>query len=127
MRACQVTITTVADGKKTRLVREGAIDLTATPIRLSYTEENAEVLLAFTAEETVIERRGDYTLHLRLQKGREREGSIGIGGADGVVRTHTSRLSYAVTDEKFTLVVHYGLWIGEEVQNMRVRIEAQVK
>ncbi len=127
MRSCKVTITTTVDNQKTKIVRNGRIDTHSTSIRLAYAEEHAEVLLTCGEGEVEIERRGDYTMRLRLKKGETREGSIGIGGNEGGVRTRTSRVYYAATEGVFTLVLHYDLIVGKETQRMRVRIDAEIE
>ncbi len=125
MRASQITITTQADKEKTQVIRKGNIECTPTGIRLIYQEEHATVGLSFEKDTVTIERTGDYTMRLSLKKGETREGSLGIGGAEGRVQTYTSRLAYSLSETSFMLSLHYDLIIGEETQCMRIRLFAK--
>lgn len=125
MQACKITIATTADGKKTETVRDGKMALTMQSARLTYAEENAKVALIFENGSVVIERNGDYTMRLRMQKDEICDGTLGIGGAEGAIQTKTTRLAYVLTEKSFMLSLHYDLLIGEETQKMRIRLFAR--
>ncbi len=126
MRVCTVTIATQADERKSNVVRNGRIEITSTKVTLAYTEETAETLLVFDKNNVAIERKGDYTMRLSMQKGETRNGVIGIGGNEGEVQTKTSRLAYTLSDTSFMLSLHYDLIIGGETQKMRIRLFAKI-
>ncbi len=126
MHACRVKISTTTDNHTTEIVRNGELEITPKRIRLSYTEKNAKVLLALEDGVTTIDRQGDYTMRLRLQKGEYCAGVLGIGGCEGEVYTKTSRIAYTTREEGCTLDLHYDLIVGEETQRMRIRILAKI-
>ncbi len=126
MRVCTVTIATQADERKSNVVRNGRIEITSTKVTITYTEETAETLLVFDKNNVSIERKGDYTMRLSMQKGETRNGVIGIGDNEGEVQTKTSRLAYTISDTSFMLSLHYDLIIGGETQKMRIRLFAKI-
>ncbi len=125
MQSCKITIATTVDNKTTEIVREGTMALSSQGAWICYSEEGAEVTLVFEGNAVAIERRGDYTMRLYMKKGEIREGTLGIGGAEGQVQTKTTRLAYSLTETSFMLSLHYDLIIGEETQKMRIRLFAK--
>ena len=69
LQACSITITTTTDGQETKITRQGKMALTALSARVIYQEEKALVDMFFQGNEVTIERKGDYTLRLRLKNG----------------------------------------------------------
>lgn len=126
MQACYVTITTTVDGRETTISREGEVSL-QTPVSLRYEEENARVTLALERTTARIERMGDYGLSLRLVQGQTTDGTLFLDGAEGAIRTQTTRVGYSVTDASLLVSLQYALVFHEERQNMRLRISARVK
>ncbi len=121
---CQVTVTTVVDGKKTRVVHTGDMEISARQAVIYYIEENARVTVRMQERRVSIVREGDYTLAIRLEKGKTLDGSIGIGDNVGNIQTQTERIAYQLTEEGLTLLLKYVLLAGEP-QNMQVKIEAK--
>lgn len=126
MKTCRVTMATVADGKKTEIIRDGKMFLADNRAELVYTEENATITLVFDKGAVYIERQGDYTMRLTLKKGEKCNGMLGIGGAEGQVQTQTSRLAYSLTENSLMLSLHYDLFVGNEPQNIRLRLFSKI-
>ena len=122
---CQVTIVTVADGRKTRVLRQGELRVTPTEITLYYAEENAETTLILRGGRVEIVRKGDYTLAICLEKGKTLDGSLGIGGSEGVIQTKTERIGYSIAEDTFVLRLKYELLTGGEPQKMLVSIDTK--
>lgn len=121
---CQVALTTTLDGKKTRVVRKGDLLISDNQTRILYEEENAVVTVIVDKESVTLSRKGDYTLYLRLEKGKTLDGSLGIGGSEGNVQVKTERIGYYTSDNEVVLDLKYVLLLGEG-QNTRVKIEAR--
>ena len=126
MQACKLTITTLVDGQKTEFSCQGELELSTFTAILRYREENAIVTLSWNGESVSIDRQGDYTLRLFLQRGARTVGSIGIGGNEGEVEVETHRLDYAVRKNSLLAMLHYDLIIGGEAQRMQLRISARI-
>ena len=122
---CQVTIVTIADGSKTRFVREGVLLVTPTEVALSYTEENAETTLVLRDGKITMVRKGDYTLSLQFEKGKTLDGSLGLGGNVGGIKVKTDRIGYSVTEKNLTVRLKYQLLMDGEPQKMQVSIDAK--
>lgn len=121
---CQVTLTTTVDGKKTRVVRKGDLLISENQTRIVYEEENAVVTVCVEDGGVTLARKGDYSLYLRLEKGKILDGSLGIGGSEGSIRVKTERIGYFLAENEIVLDLKYVLLAGEE-QNTRVKIEAR--
>lgn len=126
MQACKLTITTYVDGQKTEFSSQGELALSAFGATLRYRQENAVVTVTWDGENVCIERKGDYTLKLLLQRGARTIGSIGIGGNEGEVEVETHRVEYAVSKNSLLVMLHYDLIIGGEAQRMQLRISARI-
>ena len=120
-----LTITTVTDGKANEISRESEGLLSHDLVQIKYREKNAEVVLRMEAGTVFIERRGDYTLSLKLRKNERTRGELGINGSVGEVETQTTRIAYSLTDNSFMLSLHYSLLVGGEAQHMRIRLFAK--
>lgn len=125
MKACHVTITTTVDGVESSISRKGELALDLLSANLRYQEENARVALAWENQSLTIVREGDYTLRLYLKEGKITDGSIGLTGAEGAIQTQTYRLACSVQKQSFLLSAHYGLMIGGETQDMKIRLLAK--
>ena len=125
MRACQVHITTTADGKESRFVCQGTLGVETREIRLRYTEASGTTELYFDGNAVIITRQGDYSMRLLLRKGEICMGMLGISGSEGVVQTQTDRIAYSVKDCGVTMTLHYALVFGLERQAMKIKIAAK--
>lgn len=121
---CQVTVTTTVDGKKTRVVRLGDLQITPEQVLLTYEEDNA--LVSVRKQERMVEivRKGDYSLCIRLEKNKTLDGSLGLGDSEGRIQAKTERIGYSISSNAFSLQLKYTLLMGEP-QNMQVKIEAK--
>ncbi len=127
MKPCELTITTNVDGQENTIVRKGEIELSSSVVRIRYREENAIVDVRLQGETANVERQGDYTLKLCLERGKITNGEIGIGGAGGAIQTVTHKVAYSVTERSLLLSLQYDLVIGGEVQKMSLRILGRVQ
>ena len=127
MKACRLTIATTVDGRKTEISRDGYFEVAPLYAKLQYTEENAKVSLVLENGVVQIQRTGDYTLRLTLKEGETNEGTLGINGSEGVLQVKTARVAYATTEKSLLLSLHYSLLMGDEVQEMRLRLFAREK
>jgi uncharacterized beta-barrel protein YwiB (DUF1934 family) len=87
-----------------------------------YREENATVALQLEGETAIVERRGDYTLRLHLERGKTTQGELGIGGASGEIQTLTRAVQYSIREKSLLISLKYDLIISGERQNMQLRI-----
>lgn len=124
MQNCTITITTTIDGKQTTAKRQGRMQLSASSVRLEYTEENAKVTLSLHTTHGEIVREGDYLLKLPLHMGQTLQGEIGIGGAQGAVDVHTYKIAFSTSEKSLLAQLQYTLIFGQERQVMRLRIHA---
>ena len=122
MKKCRLTIITVVDGQENSITREGEMELSVHSVRMQYAEENAVVRMQLQGETAEIERRGDYSLRLRLEPRRKMLGEIGIGGAFGEVETFTHTVQYSVTERSVLIALKYDLIISGETQAMQLRL-----
>lgn len=126
MSACNIQITTTADGVETRFSQRGVwTALSAVEIRLEYEEEQARVQIVIGENGVQIHRLGDYTLDLTLKQGETLRGSLGIGGASGEVFTKTERLEYLLKENSALLLASYDLIVSGEIQKMKIRLKAE--
>ena len=122
---CQVTVETTADGKKTKISREGDLQITSTGASLSYTEDKANVTLTLQNGTVQIVRKGDYTLCMRLEKGQTTSASLSLGGSVGEMQTTTERVGYAIRENELSLHLKYTLIATGDPQKMQVKIYAK--
>ncbi len=127
MKTCVLTITTATDGQKNTIIRKGEMQFALSGVYLRYREENTTVLLQIQGERAQIDRQGDYSLHLELERGKNQKGSIGIAGAEGEVGTYAHKITYAQREDSVLLLLHYDLDFGGEIQKMQLRILARAE
>ncbi len=125
LQACSITITTTADGQETKMIRKGQMALSTLSARIIYQEENAQIDMFFQGDEVTVERKGDYTLRLRLKNGERTVGSIGLGAASGEVETYARKVGYSISENSLLALLHYDLIISGEKQEMQLRIHAK--
>ena len=122
MKNCTLNITTTVDGIATSIQRNGQASLTPISAHIIYKEENAVVEITLSEGLLHIERRGDYTQSMYFCERKRMTGKLGIGGADGEIHTHTDALSFSLSETALLLSMHYVLLIGDEPQNMKIRL-----
>ncbi len=127
MQACYLTITTTADGVETKVSKTAEINLGIQSAELRYQDEGAFVHLSLRGESVTIERQGDYTLFLSLNRGETTVGTVGIGGSYGEIRLYTHKVQYTLNEESLLLLLRYDMLIGEETQEMSLRLLAKLK
>ena len=127
MQACRVTITTSVDGVEKTINREGECLLSALSCELRYHEENAAVRILLKGETAEIERVGDYSLRLHLERGRQTVGMLGIGGSEGEIGVFAHSVAYSLGKDSLLLSMHYDLFLGGELQKMKLRLIARIK
>lgn len=127
MRACTLTITSGTDGKEHTFSRSGEMQLSPLRAELFYKEEEGEVRICLEGERAEIRRAGEYSLRLFLERGKEREGYIGIDGQEGKIQTFTDKIAYSIGEDSLLLSLRYNLLFGEEKQEMKIRLLARAK
>ena len=128
MQACKFTITTAVDGETNAAVKVGTIDVLDEKTVLRYQEESASVCIALQKGEAVIDRQGDYFLHLPLSQGKITLGNIGLGGSEGKISIQTHTVKYSQSGKVFRLSLRYDLIFSqEERQKMQLNLRATVK
>ncbi len=127
MPICKLTIETAVDGKETKIVRMGKIENSEAGIFLRYREENAEVELRIEQKTALVLRKGDYSMRLPLVEGRTSEGSLEIGGSAGTLAIRTKQIRAVRQCNKTEIILRYHLDFGQEIQDMRLRIQAQTR
>ena len=121
MKACKVTITTKTDGQENTIVREGEMEATASCVTIAYKEEDALVSMRLQNETAEIERQGDYSLRLRLERGVLHKGELGLGGSCGEIETFAHAIQYSVTETSVLASLRYDLLFGTEKQEISLR------
>ena len=127
MQACRVTITTSVDGAENTINREGECLLSVFGCELRYREENAAIRILLKGETAEIERVGDYSLRLNLERGRQTVGYLGIGGSEGEIGVFAHTVAYSMGKDSLLLSLRYDLLLGGELQKMKLRLLARVK
>ena len=127
MKACLFTITTITDGQKTSIIREGEMEILNDAVTLAYFEENAKVKMTLRDKKATIERMGDYSLSLQLICGEVSSGAIGVGGASGAIETFAHKIKYSCKGDSLLLTMQYDLLISGETQKMNLRLLAKYK
>lgn len=125
MQHCRVEIITQTDGRESRVVKSGTMCLTPVSLGICYEDNGAKVELSLKNGVVEICRTGDYSMFLTLKKGAVTDGTLGIGGQVGNIRTSTTRIAYSLRETSALLSLHYELIIGTEKQAMKLRIVAQ--
>ncbi len=122
MEKCRLTIITTAQEQENRVFLDGEIEVKANAVKIAYADKESQVTLLIKNEEVFIKRCGDYSLQLHLKKDCVCEGSIGIAGSKGEVKTRTQEIAYSKKEESFLLSLQYDLLIGNEAQAMKIRL-----
>lgn len=125
MRTCEISITTVADGKKTSFSAKGEMDLSTYKARLAYKEEQSFVTVLLEKESATIVREGDYSLRIPLKRGEMTEGALGVGGNEGGLQVFAYKVEYSIREDSLLAILHYDLLFGEGRQEMKLRIVAR--
>ena len=121
---CEVKLTTTVDGKKTRVVHGGDLQISESHACVTYTEENAVVSIEVKGKTITLIREGDYSLRLTLEKGKTLDGVLALGDNEGIIQVKTQRVGYKLTKNTLVLELKYTLLIGE-AQEMQLKIEAK--
>ena len=128
MQMCKFTILTSADGEKRTVIKYGDIDISDALAVLHYQEEGVQVEVNLQKGKATIIRRGDYSLLLPLEQGKQTEGRIGIGGSDGKIAIQTHTVKYFKEGKVFKAALRYDLLFSiEEKQKMQLNIRTTLK
>ena len=127
MQACQVMLSTKADGAGNEILREGKIEIFPRATNLVYHEDNAVVKISLHGERAEVVREGDYTLSLVLKSGETTKGKIGINGNEGEILTKTYAVEYKIAENYVVAHLKYDLLISGEKQEMELRLLAKIK
>lgn len=128
MQTCKFTITTAVDGEENTLIKQGNIDFSQDAVVLRYDEEGARVYITLQKGRAMIVRQGDYSLSLPLEEGKQTEGALGLGGADGKISLQTYTVKYAKEGKLFKLALRYDLiFPQDERQKMQLNLRATIK
>lgn len=127
MKACRLTIATTVDDTQTEISRDGCFSVAPLFAELRYNETNAVVSLVLENGVVQVQRTGDYSLRLTLKEGETHVGTLGINGSEGVLQVKTERVAYSTTATSLLLSLHYRLLMGDETQEMKLRIFAREK
>ena len=125
MQPCKITIVSTEEDREIKTVRDGEMQVCGLDVVLTYSEAQAAVKMIFQGERVEIIRQGDYCLHLFLEKGKVLSGELGIGGSTGGIMAFAHKILYSVRGGFVMALLHYDLIIGEEKQEMRLRLSAQ--
>jgi uncharacterized beta-barrel protein YwiB (DUF1934 family) len=115
----------MADGRKTTTVCEGIYHEEDGKITLAYADDNAETLLVFDKDVVQVERKGDYSLSLRLKENELTSGFLGINGGQGEISTYTHKLAYSSNKRVFLAILHYDLLFSTDPQSMKLRLSVK--
>ncbi len=125
MQPCKITIVTTEENREIKTVRDGEMRLCGLDAVLIYKETQATVKMVFQGECVEIIRQGDYSMRLRLKRGKLEKGELGIGGSTGEIQTFAHKIAYSVRENGMMALLHYDLIISGEKQEMRLRLSAQ--
>lgn len=125
MQDCTLKITTTVEGETNEIVRKGKMELSVCGGKLFYRDDNALVCMEFQGDSVRIERQGDYALRLYLCRDSLQSGVLGLGGAEGEVKTFAHKIAYATTESGLTAQLKYDLIFGAEKQAMQIRLSAK--
>lgn len=122
---CQITIVSMVDGRETTTACEGIYREEDGKITLAYADDNAETLLVFDKDVVQVERKGDYSLSLRLKENELTSGFLGINGGQGEISTYTHKLAYSSNKRVFLAILHYDLLFSTDPQSMKLRLSVK--
>lgn len=124
MQACKITILSRADGKETKTIRTGKIEISDEKVLLTYVEENAAFTIVLQGDTAKVRREGDYALYLELKNGETSDGTLGFGGSTGTLRVKTRHVAYSLKQHALLLTLQYELLFPDNAQTMSLRIRA---
>ncbi|MBQ2740328.1 MAG: DUF1934 domain-containing protein [Clostridia bacterium] len=124
MQEVFLTIWAAVDQEESRFSCKAEMESSSLSAVLRYTQENARVVINVSETETRIAREGDYSMRLCLRENCRTQGTLSIGGNEGVLDVSTKRIAYTMTKNSLLLQLEYALHFGQEVQQMRLRIKA---
>ena len=124
---CDLTLKSIVDGSETLFYAKGALEWSDTEIKLVYQEEDASFCLTFCDDEAFVERKGDYTLRLKLVNGELTQGEIGINGNFGELEIRTHNIEASCSEKKLNIRLRYDILLGDEAQEMELFIQGDVK
>ncbi len=127
MQTCYLTITSTTDGEERSFFLEGEWLSAKDSAKICYRDDEAAVTLFVQGERAEIERRGDYTFRLPLERGSATVGSLGIGDSEGELRLYTHKIQHSVRGNSLLLLLEYDMLLGEETQKMKLRLLASSK
>ena len=128
MQTCKFTILTSADGQERTTIKQGEIDFSGEFVLLRYQEEGVFVEVHLQKGKATIIRRGDYSLLLPLEQGKQTEGRLGIAGSDGKIALQTHSIKYVKEGKVFRLFLRYDLLFSQdEKQKMQLNIRTTLK
>ena len=125
MKSCSISISSTVDGVESGVKRKGEISLSLSQTKLFYREEDGEVRIFLQGDSARIERTGGYSLRLFLKEGEESEGTLGFGAKEGSIPVVCDRVAYSVGKDSLLVSLSYRLRLGEEMQEMKLRILAR--
>lgn len=125
MEYCLLNITTSVDGQESEFSCKGTLSLSTRSATLSYSQENALVTLVLDGESATIDRVGDYSLRLPLKKGERSVGMLGLGESGGEIVCFSHKITYSISKNSLLAFLHYDLYFGQEIQEMKLRILAR--
>ena len=127
MQKCDLTLKSIVDGSETLFYAEGSIERLEEGIKLAYQDEDTAFCLTFCNREACIERKGDYTLRLKLVKGKLTQGEIGINGNFGELEIRTHNVESLYDEKNLKARLRYDILLGDGAQEMELFIQGDVK
>ncbi len=125
MRACDLTIITITDGKESRIRRSAEMELSPLSALLRYNDDGALVQVQIKDGKIFLSRTGDYSLSLILDEGKTTRGTLGIGGSNGEIFVQSERVGFSIGEKSFLANLKYTLDFGQEKQKMQLRLNAR--
>ena len=119
-----LTIVTTVDGTESRFSSKAEMEISSVSAVLCYKETNAIITITVDRNEVLIERKGDYDMHLLLRENERTNGVLSIAGNEGNIEIFTERLAYSIGKNSLLMQIYYTLIFGKEKQDMRLRINA---
>lgn len=128
MQPCKFAITTSIDEQENSVTYVGTINACEEGIHLAYKDGEANVSITLQKGVVIIDRQGDYALHMRLEEGKKTESLLSIGGSQGSVLTQTHYVKYALEGNRFRLSLRYDLIFSEaEIQKTKLNLKGQIR
>ena len=109
MRNCDLTLTTTVEENRTQVKQSGKLRSSEAETTLVYNEAQATVFIKFLKDTVIIERQGDYSLYIPLEKGKIKTGTLGIGGSEGEILVETHAIGYSLSKTALLASLSYTL------------------